>query len=92
MVLMKLFSGQQWRYKHREKTYGHGWREEGEGGTSGETHMETYITMCKRDSQREFAVCPRELKPGLSNKYMFFYDKHLQKRRQGKNPADLRYA
>ena len=31
----------------------------------GESNMETYITICKIDSQREFAVCPRELKPGL---------------------------
>ena len=23
MVLMKLFAGQQWRYRHREQTFGH---------------------------------------------------------------------
>ena len=23
MVLMKLFAGQQWKYRHREQTYGH---------------------------------------------------------------------
>ena len=28
--------------------------------------METYITICKIDSQWEFAVCLRELNPGLS--------------------------
>ena len=28
--------------------------------------METYITMCKIESQREFAVCLRKLKQGLS--------------------------
>ena len=28
--------------------------------------METYITMCKIDSQREFAVWLRKLKQGLS--------------------------
>ena len=39
----------------------------GEGGTYGESNMETYITICKIDSQREFAVCLRELKPGLWN-------------------------
>ena len=38
--------------------------EEGEGGTYGETNMETYIAICKRDSQWEFAVWLRELKPG----------------------------
>ena len=27
--------------------------------------METYITICKIDSQREFAVCLRKLKQGL---------------------------
>ena len=30
-----------------------------------ESHMETYITICKIDRQREFAVCLRELKQGL---------------------------
>jgi len=23
MVVMKLFAGQQWRYRHREQTFGH---------------------------------------------------------------------
>ena len=32
----------------------------------GESNMETYITICKIDSQREFAVWLRKLKPGLS--------------------------
>ena len=31
----------------------------------GESNMETYITICKIDSQREFAVQLRELKQGL---------------------------
>ena len=31
----------------------------------GESSMETYITICKIDSQWEFAVCLRELKQGL---------------------------
>ena len=31
----------------------------------GKSHMETYITICKIDSQREFAVCRRKLKQGL---------------------------
>ena len=30
-----------------------------------ESNMETYITICKVDSQWEFAVCLRELKQGL---------------------------
>ena len=39
--------------------------EEGEGEMYGEGNMETYITICKIDSQWEFAVCLRELKQGL---------------------------
>ena len=61
---MKLFAGQQRRNRHREQTYGHG-EMGGEGEMYGESNMETYITMCKIDSRREFAVCLRELKQGL---------------------------
>ena len=64
MTLMKLFTGQQWRHRYREQTYGHGKRG-GEGKMYGKDKMETYITMCKIDSQWEFAVCLRELKQGL---------------------------
>ena len=31
----------------------------------GESNMETYITICKLDSQREFAVWLRKLRQGL---------------------------
>ena len=31
----------------------------------GESNMETYISTCKIDSQREFAVCLRKPKQGL---------------------------
>ena len=31
----------------------------------GKSTMETYITICKRDSQQEFAVWLRKLKQGL---------------------------
>ena len=31
----------------------------------GESNMETYITVCKINSQWEFAVCLRKLKQGL---------------------------
>ena len=64
MVLKNLFIGQQWRNRHREETYGHGERG-GEGEMYGRSNMETYITICKIDSQCEFAVCLRELKQGL---------------------------
>ena len=62
-VPRNLFSGQQWRNRYREQTNGHGERG-GEGETYGESSMETYITICKIDSQWEFAVCLRELKRG----------------------------
>ena len=64
MTLKNLFTGQQWRNKHREKTYGHGERG-GEGEMYGESNMETYITIHKIDSQQEFAVWLRKLKQGL---------------------------
>ena len=37
----------------------------GEGEMYGKSNMETYITKCKIDSQREFAVWLRKLKQGL---------------------------
>ena len=64
MILKNLFTGQQWRKRHREWTYGHGERG-GEGEMYGKSNMETYITICKIDSQREFAVCLGKLKQGL---------------------------
>ena len=44
-------------YRHREKG--------GEGEMCGKSNMETHITMCKIDSQREFAVWLRKLKQVL---------------------------
>ena len=64
MIPMNLFSGQQWRNRHRGQTYGHGERG-GEGEMYGESNMETYVTICKIDGQWEFAVCLRELKQAL---------------------------
>ena len=55
MVLKNLFAGQQWRNRHREQTYGQG-EKGGEGEMYGESNLEIYITICKIDSQREFAV------------------------------------
>ena len=37
----------------------------GEGEMHGKSNMETYMTICEIDSQREFAVWLRKLKPGL---------------------------
>ena len=64
MVLKNLFSGQQGRNRHREYTYGHEERG-GEGEMYGESNMETYITICKINSQWEFAVWLRKLKQAL---------------------------
>ena len=64
MVLKNLFTGQQWRKRHREQTYGPGKRG-GEGEMYGKSNMKTYITICKIDSQWEFAVWLRKLKQGL---------------------------
>ena len=63
MVRKNLFTGQQWRNRHREQTYGHGERG-GDGEIYGESNMETYITICKIDRQ-QVAVWLRKLKPGL---------------------------
>ena len=63
ILLKNLFTGQQWRNRHREKTYGH--EREGQGEMYGMSNMETYITICKVDNQWGFAVCLRELKQGL---------------------------
>ena len=44
-----------------------GMGEDREGGRYGESNMETYITICKIDSQWESSVWFRELKLGLGN-------------------------
>ena len=48
----------------REQTYGHGGGEQ-RGWDVRKSDMETYITICKTDSQWNFAMWLRELKPGL---------------------------
>ena len=64
MELKNLFTEKQWRNKHREQTYGHGERG-GEIEMYGKSNMETYITVCKIDSQLEFAYCmAQETKSG----------------------------
>ena len=60
MVLKNLFTGQQWRITHREQTYRHG-----ERGGEGKMYGKSNITICKIDSQGEFAVWLRKLKQGL---------------------------
>ena len=63
-VLKNLFTGHQWRNRHREQTYGHGERG-GEGEVYGKNDVETYITKCKIDSQWEFARGLSKLKHRL---------------------------
>ena len=60
MVPNNLFAGQH----RRGQTYGHTERA-GEGELYGQSNTEAHATMCKTDSQWEFAVCLRELKQGL---------------------------
>ena len=60
MVLKNLLTGQQWRNRHTEQTYGHGERG-GEGEMYGKSNMETYIIIYKIDIQWEFAVWLRKL-------------------------------
>ena len=64
MVLKNLFTGQQWRNRQREQAYEHEERG-GEGEMDGKSNMETYITVCKIDSQWVFAIRLRKLKQGL---------------------------
>ena len=55
MVLMNLFAGQQWRCRQRDQTVDT--VGEGKRGKNGKSNTEkTCITICKIDSQLEFAV------------------------------------
>ena len=57
IVLMNLLSGQRWRNNRIEnRLMDTGRGEEGEGEMYGESNMEIYNTICKIDSQWEFAV------------------------------------
>ena len=47
-----------------KQTYGHGERG-GEGKMYGKSNIKTYITVCKIESQQEFAVWLRKPKQGL---------------------------
>ena len=62
MILKNLFT--EAAMERQTQTYGHGERG-GEGEISGKSNMETYITICKIDSQQEFAVWLLKLKQGL---------------------------
>ena len=66
MVLINLFSGQQWRYKYREQGYGPG-RERGRRGWDEwtEWHGSRRTDTGEIDSQWKFAIWLRELRPRL---------------------------
>ena len=64
MVPINLFARWQRRNRHTEQTYGHGKRGR-VGEMYGERNMETSVTICKTDSQWEFAVWLRKLKQEL---------------------------
>ena len=76
MLLKNLFTGQQWRNRHREQIYEHG-EKEGEGEMYGKSNMETYINVCKIDSQWEFAVWLRKPKQGLCINLEYFSVKYF---------------
>ena len=56
VVLKNVLAGYQGRNRRREQTYGHRGGEEREGEMCGDSNVETYNTICKIDSQWEFAV------------------------------------
>ena len=64
MVLMNPSTGQQWTCRHREQTFGHS-RGERRQDDLGKEHGNMYITICKVESQWEFTIQHRELKPVL---------------------------
>ena len=55
MVLKNLFTGKQWRNRHREQTCEHGERG-GEGAMYGESNMESYIC-CMTQETKTGALC-----------------------------------
>ena len=61
IILMNLVAAQQWRNRHRKQTYG----QRGRGRGRCIKKVTWKLTVCKIDSQWEFAVGLRELKQGL---------------------------
>ena len=65
MVVKNLFTGtEEFICRRRKQTYGHVERG-GEGEMYGKSNMETYITICKIDSQWESAIWLSKLKQGI---------------------------
>ena len=65
--------------RHREMVGG----EEGEGEIYGESNIEIYNTLCKTESQRDFAVWLRELKQGLCNRLKGGEEREMGRRGHG---------
>ena len=63
MILKSLFIGSNGESNIENRLMDMGRRKEGE--MYGKSNMETYTTICKIDSQQEFAVWLRKLKQGL---------------------------
>ena len=57
--------------------------EEGEGKLYRESYMEIYITICKIDSQWEFAEWLRQLKQGLCDRLKSGMGREMGGRKQG---------
>ena len=77
---MNFSAGQQWRNRHTEQTYTNEGGEEEESEMYGESNMETYITICNIDSQREFSVQLRKLKERLCNNIEGWQGREMRRR------------
>ena len=56
IALMDLVSGQQWRNRHREQTYGHSGRRGGRRGDVWREYLEIYNSIREIDHQWELGV------------------------------------
>ena len=63
IVLKNLFTGKQWRNRHREWTYGHGERG-GEGEMYGKSNMETLHYHILNRSPTGICCVPQETQTG----------------------------
>ena len=62
MILMKLFSGKEWRHKCREWTCGH--NGEGDGGTNGESSSNRRKLLGERWTAGEKLLCMNKRQSG----------------------------
>ena len=64
MVPKNLFTGEQWRNRYRKQTDLWAWERGEEDEMYGKSNGETYITICKIDGRKEFAVMSQETQTG----------------------------